>query len=57
MQWSMCLTFYWRHGEIGLVEDAHGHVKLAVFDPGVRTDGRLAASAEDFQELTLGDDA
>jgi hypothetical protein len=26
-------------GEIGFIEDAHGHVELAVFDPGVGTDG------------------
>lgn len=35
-------------GEIRFVEDAHGHVELAVFDPGVGTDGCLAAGAEDL---------
>lgn len=35
-------------GEIGFVEDAHGHVELAVLDPGVGTHGGLAAGAEDL---------
>ncbi len=41
-------------GKIGLIEDTHGHVELAVSDRGVRPDRRLAASTEDFQELALG---
>ena len=42
------LTFDGREGEIGFVEDADGHVELAVFDPGMRADGGLAAGAEDL---------
>lgn len=38
-------------------KDAHGHVQLPIFDPGVSADWRLAAGTEEAEELALGLDA
>jgi len=41
-------AFDGRQGEVGLVENAHGHVELTFFDPGVGSHGGLTAGAEDL---------